>query len=72
MSADLKELESPEGDTNGPEENVAIGEDNVAIDDPLPISSELIARRTGNSDHTQGKRRLEWRHLRLLHCSFSA
>ncbi|KAG2068284.1 hypothetical protein BDR04DRAFT_1158113 [Suillus decipiens] len=38
--SDLKELESPEGDTNGPEENVAIGEDNVAIDDPLPISEK--------------------------------
>ncbi|KAG1859955.1 zinc finger dihydrouridine synthase [Suillus tomentosus] len=68
----LKELEAAKGDSNGPEEYVAVGEDNVATDDPPSISSELVAKRTGNSDpsaqtdtpdvliRVQEKRRLNW------------
>lgn len=69
----LKELEVAKEDSNVPEEAVAVGEDNLAIqDDPLPISSELIAKRTGHSEASaqndtpdvliriQEKRRLDW------------
>lgn len=68
----LKELEAAKGDSNGPEEYVAVGEDNVATDDPPSISSGLVAKRTGNSDpsaqtdtpdvliRVQEKRRLNW------------
>jgi tRNA-dihydrouridine synthase 3 len=68
----LKELEAAKEDSNGPEEDVAVGENNVATDDPLPISSELVAKRTGHSDpnaqtdtpdvliRVQEKRRLNW------------
>ncbi|KAG2034442.1 zinc finger dihydrouridine synthase [Suillus americanus] len=68
----LKELEAAKGDSNGPEEDVAVGEDNLPMDDPPLISSELVAKRTGNSDpsaqtdtpdvpiRVQEKRRLDW------------
>lgn len=68
----LKELEAAKGDSNGPEEDAAVGEDTVAMDDLLPISSELVAKRTGQSDpsdqtdspdvpiRVQEKRRLNW------------
>ncbi|KAG1807502.1 zinc finger dihydrouridine synthase [Suillus subaureus] len=68
----LKELEAAKGDSNGPEENMAVGEDNLTMDDPPPVSSELHAKRTGNSDSSaqtdtpdvpirvQEKRRLDW------------
>ncbi|KAG1773621.1 hypothetical protein EV702DRAFT_1181067 [Suillus placidus] len=68
----LKELEATKGDSNGPEEDVAVGKDNVVMDDPPPTSSELVAKRTGNSDSSaqtdtpdvlirvQEKRRLDW------------
>ncbi|KAG1861151.1 hypothetical protein DFJ58DRAFT_264513 [Suillus subalutaceus] len=68
----LKELEAAKGDSNGPEEDVTVGKDNLAMNDPPPISSELVAKRTGNSDSSaqtdtpdvslrvQEKRRLNW------------
>ncbi|KAG2130122.1 hypothetical protein BD769DRAFT_1627940 [Suillus cothurnatus] len=68
----LQELEVAKGDSNRLEEDVVVGEENFAMGDPPPISSELVAKRTGNSDlsaqtdtpdvpiRVQEKRRLNW------------